>query len=272
MTLGFSVPDLMGAARMGRAMTMGLRRVPEEDWLWPDFDRAARSAVFDAHPDAVQLLPGAEGAVREVGAMIGISGELGDIARGCWEDLCIMQQAEPGDPWHLTAAAVGFPTDWRLADKIGRPMAQIHAPIHGYAEQLAPGVDHFMASLKAGPIFARANWFIVPSMEWRYLPTVDEAAAFAHVTPDNAGQRLIVRCERQTLRRLPESGAILFTIGIARKRLCDLPGEWPARLSEALAAMPADEQARRLVGRYAEPLRRYADAANGKSGFSSGSA
>ena len=66
--------------------------------------------------------------------------------------------------------------------------------------------------------------------------------------------------------------AILFTIGIARKRLCDLPGEWPARLSGALAAMPADEQARRLVGRYAEPLRRYADAANGKSGFSSGSA
>ncbi|MBU0556581.1 MAG: DUF3445 domain-containing protein [Alphaproteobacteria bacterium] len=269
MTLGFSVPELLGAGRMGRAMTMGLRRLPEADWLWPDFDRAARAAVFDAHPEAVQLLPGAEAAAREVAAMIGISGGLEAAARACWEDLCIMQRAEPGAPWRLTGAAVGFPTDWRLADKIGRPMAEIHAPIHGYADQLARGVDHFMEALEPDQIFARANWFIVPSMGWRYLPEGDEAVAFAHVTADNAGETLVVRCERQTLRRLPQTGAILFTIGIARARLREVPPGLALRLSQALAAMPADEQARRLVGRYAEPLMRHAHAASGESGFSS---
>lgn len=32
------------------------------------------------------------------------------------------------------------------------------------------------------------------------------------VTPENAGDRLCTRCERETLSRFPKSGAILFTI------------------------------------------------------------
>ena len=59
-------------------------------------------------------------------------------------------------------------------------------------------------------------------MHWRYLPD-DPAARFAHVSAANAGETLFVRCERQTLRRLPETGAVLFTIGIAVAPLARLP-------------------------------------------------
>ena len=36
----------------------------------------------------------------------------------------------------------------------------------------------------------------------------------AIVTAENAGETLFVRCERQGLRKLPETGAIVFTIGV----------------------------------------------------------
>src|SRR5690606_19121238 len=105
--------------------------------------------------------------------------------------------------YRLTGGAVAFPTDWHLSDKMGLPLAGVHAPIHGYREQLSAGVDNFMNGLSAGAIFGRANWFVVASDALRYLPQDPPHRRFAHVTPANAGETLIVRSERQTLRRLP---------------------------------------------------------------------
>lgn len=258
MSLGFSVADLLPMGRVGTRLTMGLRPVDEAQWLQPEFDRAARMAVFDQHPDAVQILPEAEAAGREVAAMVGVSGGLGEAARAIWEDLCLLQSDGEGRPYRLTAGALAFPTDWRIAEKMGLPLAAVHAPIHGYAEQLASGVDRFMAQLATGPIFGRANWFIVANADWRYLPDDDPAQRFAHVTADNAGETLYVRCERQTLRRLPQSGAILFTIGIALSPLGSLPPQQAARLADALAAQSIGEQGRRGAPAYLSALQGYA--------------
>ena len=60
MSLGFSVEDLLPAARVSGPMRMGLVRVPESDWLQPSPDLAARNAHFDRHPDSVAVLPEAE--------------------------------------------------------------------------------------------------------------------------------------------------------------------------------------------------------------------
>ncbi|WP_338326039.1 DUF3445 domain-containing protein [Sphingomonas oligophenolica] len=254
--LGFSVEELAMAGRGGGAPRMGLSRVSEAAWLQRDVDRAARAHAFDAHPDAVRVLPGAEAAGREVAALIGVAGGLAEAARATWEDLCILQA--DGDAYVLTGAAVAFPTDWRVEDKIGQPLAAIHAPIHGYAEQLAAGVDHFFATLAAGPIFGRANWFVVADDAWRYLPTDDPATRFAQVTRENAGQTLYLRCERQTLRRLPDSGAVLFTIGVAVAALDTLSVRVVRRVSAALDTGPAGEHARRAAPYYAPALAAYA--------------
>jgi len=53
------------------------------------------------------------------------------------EDLCLMQSPAPGEPYRLTAASLCFPTRWRLGEKLGRPMAAIHAPVPLYAERMA---------------------------------------------------------------------------------------------------------------------------------------
>jgi hypothetical protein len=258
-TLGFSVEALVAAGRGGGALAMGLRRVAEAEWLHPNSDCTERARTFDAHPDAVIVWPEAVEPGREVAAMLGVAGGLGETARSCWEDMCVLQ-ADGDGQYRLTAGAVAFPTDWRLADKIGLPLTAVHAPIHGYAEQLAAGVDHFFHTLPAGPIFGRANWFVVASDDWRYLPEDDPATRFAHVTPANAGETLFVRCERQTLRRLPVTGAVLFTIGIVVEPLGKLSTAAVRRVAAGIAAQPTGEHERRAAPFYAAALAGYARA------------
>ncbi|WP_448502729.1 heme-dependent oxidative N-demethylase family protein [Sphingomonas sp.] len=257
MSLGFSVEALVPRARGGGALRMGLVRLTDDEWLQPDFDREARVAAFDCWPESVVVLPEGEAAGREAAALVGVAGGLGEAARSVWEDLCVLMPASDGR-YRLVGGAVAFPTDWRLADKLGRELTQVHAPIHGYAEQLASGVDHFMATMPAGAIFGRANWFVVASGEPRWMPEDDPADRFAHVTPDNAGQTLFVRCERQTLRRLPETGAVLFTIGIGAAPLDELSSGVVARVANAVAAIGAGEHERRAAPHYAVALAAYA--------------
>ncbi len=182
-------------------------------------------------------------------------------ATSVWEDLCILTPDATGQ-YRLTAAALAFPTDWHLAEKLGQALTPIHAPIHGYAGQLASGVDHFFATLPAGPIFGRTNWFVVASDAWRYLPQDEPHVRFAHVTEANAGETLFVRCERQTLRRLPQSGAVLFTIGIHVEPLDRLSSDAVARVSQSVAGIGTGEHERRAAPFYAEALTSYAERRN----------
>lgn len=284
MSLGFSVEALIPRARGGGALRMGLVRVPEAEWLTPAADLAARAAVFADVPDCVQVLPEAETAVNEIAGMLshrdlqsrhpggsrddGLEGRtalaaaaLRSAAASVWEDLCILTPDATGQ-YRLTAAALAFPTDWHLHEKLGHALTPIHAPIHGYAEQLAAGVDHFFATLQPGAIFGRTNWFVVASDAWRYLPQDEPEVRFAHVTAENASATLFVRCERQTLRRLPQSGAVLFTIGIHVEPLDRLSSEAVARVAQSVAGIGSGEHERRAAPFYAEALTRYAERRN----------
>ena len=254
---GFSVETLIPCGRGSGPLRMGLSRVTEAEWLWPEFDRPARAAAFDAHPDAIKVEAGAEAAAAECARMVSGTNDFAAAARMVWEDLAVCQ-ADADATYLLTAAAVAFPTDWHLSEKFGQPLDFIHKPIHGYAEQLASGVNHFFATLKPDQIFARANWFVMASDALRYLPTDDPATRFAHVTAENAGDTLFARCERQTLRRLPESGAVLFTIGIAVEPLSKLPANMVAFIADALTEQPDGEHERRAAPFYADALSAYA--------------
>lgn len=239
---------------------MGLVRLSEETWLDPAPDLAARRATFADHPESVIVRPEAEPAGRELAAMLGVAGGLGEAAQQVWEDLCLLTRNGAGAPWLLTGAAVAFPTDWHLADKIGLPLLGVHAPIHGYAEQLSDGVDRFIDDLKPGEIWGRTNWFVVASDALRYLPADDPQTRFAHVTAANAGETLFVRCERQTLRRLPQSGATLFNIGIYREPLGSLDAAAVQRVAAAFERLIEGESERRGGPQYLPALCAYAAA------------
>jgi len=263
MTLGFSVETLLPAARVSGPLRMGLVRLAENEWLAAEPDLGPRAEAFDAHPESVQVLTAAQDAEAELAAMLGAEGRLEQIARAHWEDFCLLSRDDQGR-WVLTGAAVAFPTDWHLADKIGKPMLAVHEPIDGYAEQLAGAVDKFMDGLRSPHIFGRTNAFVMASDDWRYLPADDPATRFAHVTAENAGETLFVRCERETLRRLPRSGAIVFTIGIHVASLGSLSDAGVSRIAQSIDGFGEGEGARRAAPHYAKALAAYAAARNAK--------
>ncbi|RNJ61649.1 MAG: DUF3445 domain-containing protein [Porphyrobacter sp. IPPAS B-1204] len=259
MTLGFSVDTLLPKARGGGQLRMGLVKLEERDWLQPAPDLAARAAGFADWPQGVQLTPEVDAPGRELALMIGTQGALPEAALATHEDLCLLTKRENEDVYRLIGAAVAWPSDWHPAEKIGLPLRALHAPIAGYEEQLATGVDRFMDTLRAGPIYARCNWFIAATGERRWLPDRPPQEAFAHVTPDNAGETLFVRSERQTLRRLPKTGAILFSIGIYVEPLEMLSPANIAMLGKAVQHLVAGEGDRRGAPAYADSLIGFAE-------------
>ena len=237
MTLGFSVDALLPRARGGGPLKIGLAALGEDEWLQPEPDLAARNATFDAHPESVQLTRESEAPGEELANLRGVRGGIEGAARSAWEDMCLLTRRPEEDVYRLVGAAVAFPTDWHIADKLGRPLIALHTPIHGYAEQLASPVDQFMAKLKPGRIYGRCNWFVSPTPALRWLA---------------AGS------ERQTLRKLPETGAIVFTIGIYLAPLGSLSRENIARMAESLATIPEPEGRRRGAHYFAPQLQAYA--------------
>ncbi len=129
-------------------------------------------------------------------------------ARLVQEDLCLMRPGPEG--YVLAAASVCFPSRWLLAEKIGLPLGQIHEAVPGYSAQLDRPVERFFERIKTDTPVSRLNWTIVDSPELFLLP-----GKIMHPVPidsTNAGERLWIRVERQTLRRLSQSEYVLFTI------------------------------------------------------------
>lgn len=170
------------------------------------------------------------------------------------EDICLLAPA----PCPLLAAAVlCFPSRWRLADKIGQPLHAIHAPVPDYAWALGGPVDRFLGLLKPGRLVARMNWSIHDDAAL-FQPEADHAPRQA-ITTANAGAMLTLRIERQTLSRLPQTGAILFTIRTYQHRLsrvAAVPGA-AASLREALMGLPNAVAAYKGISAFRAALEGY---------------
>ena len=99
-----------------------------------------------------------------------------------------------------------------------------------------------MSKVKPGHIASRLNWSVLddPAM---YQPTGKwREAANTAVTADNVGDTLYLRVERQTLTRLPRSGAVLFGIRVHSYPLTTAIATpvAAARLAEAVRALPEE--------------------------------
>lgn len=268
----WSVEKLAPFAGGRGGMRMGLKALKPEDWLDLGPVRAERMAakqpLLDESTlaDAASLPAQAElcQLLAEHLANHGFQFESGSLfseqpimaaAAHTVEDLCILENR--GDGYCLTAASVAFPTDWHLTEKIGRGLDVIHAPIEGYAQKLSAGVNHFFHTLPVGPIYTRRNGFITDTGALRWLVDRPAEERYAGLTGTNAGERLWVRSERQTLRRLPETKAIVFTIGVYVTRLDALPASQVADMAGYFASLPWEEAVRRNAHHYIPAVLEY---------------
>lgn len=147
-------------------------------------------------------------------------------------DVNILIKQEDGQ-YQLSAMMLGLGGGQRIKDKLGRTLANLHlGHVPHYTEQLHRPLDRFLAKLKVeGPI-ARNNsvisihdefhWPVVtngPEDDWdpiNHGPAVG-TPSYGVWSPPEADcitdiSQLYFTQERQTLRRLPKSGAIVWLV------------------------------------------------------------
>ena len=135
------------------------------------------------------------------------------------EDLVLMRRDETG--WRLVAASLSFPSSWVLTEKFGKPMQEIHRPVpaFGPGTRIATLIERIFDNLAVEMPVQRYNWTLQAG-EALYHPLSneerDERAATrpSRFAGDENFATAFMRVERQTLRKLPVSGDILFTIRI----------------------------------------------------------
>ncbi len=134
------------------------------------------------------------------------------------EDLVLMRKGEAG--WRLAAAVLAFPSSWRLADKFSRPMHEIHAPVPGFGKGTRPNelITRMFDHLRPEMPVIRWNWSLYGDVRLFHPETSPSDLPRFGANAEAA----FIRVERQTLRRLPESGDILFTIRIYIDPLAEL--------------------------------------------------
>lgn len=175
------------------------------------------------------------------------------------EDLLLMQPSPEG--YILAAASLCFPLRWRLREKFGRPMAQIHSSVPGYHDKLERPVDSFFDRLKPDHPAWRVNWSIVDSPELFLAQDKGKQGLDTTIDATNAGEKLWIRVERQTLRRLRVSSDILFTIRTYVHPL-DVLEDDPAiahNLAQVVKQIPPDMQRYKNLLPIREALLNYLD-------------
>jgi hypothetical protein len=135
----------------------------------------------------------------------------------------------------LRAACVCFPSRWDLASKINTTLDDIHGPVPFYEEELARPTNAFFDRLTPEKSYWRLNWTLLDS------PVLHQPTS-ARVAPGGELSQWYFRVERQTLRQLPRSRAIVFTIRTyvdAASSLRDRDPEFVPALLHSLDTAPA---------------------------------
>lgn len=224
-----------------RAFTIGLLSLDPDRWIQPDgmlqlyldekrkLAASQRDDVFRATADS---LPAQRECLRLIvdhlesrhphlcrrdGSAITLAGQTIDLDDEAipplmragfliQDDLVIMKRREAG--WFIAAAHLCFPSSWSLAEKFDRPMEEIHAHVPGFqgGTRNAALINRIFDNLLPGQPAERFNW----SINWRQKLHHPETGRNDAASPDEA----VIRVERQTLTRLPETGNIVFTIRI----------------------------------------------------------
>lgn len=224
----------------------GIQPLDRDNWLQVDDafsgQMALRDQMIAENPDKVMMLnPMAQEAASELlgyilkalalnsdyaiseaevtrpdGVTVSIdrADPLATAGRLVQEDLCLLQKL--GDEHVLSSAVLCFPAGWTLAEKFMRPLIGIHEPVPGYDDNIARRVQRMFDAIRVEQPLWRANVLFYED------PTLF-APHFEHAPrPTTANDAAFVRSERQSLLRLENSQAVVFSIHTYVVRRVDL--------------------------------------------------
>jgi hypothetical protein len=144
-------------------------------------------------------------------ALAGDDPPLFSAARLVQDDLVLMRASSAG--WRLVAASLSFPSAWSLAEKMSHPMDAIHAHVPHFPGRMGDRVARIFDNLRVELPVWRLNWSLYDDAVLHHPESKQGPRAWAG-NEGRFGETAFIRVERQTLRKLPVSGDILFTIRI----------------------------------------------------------
>jgi len=164
------------------------------------------------------------------------------------DDLALMMKNENDEKYYLKAGSIVLPGFWRLEDKFEMSLSQIHlsGDVPQFKEKLENSMDKYFQKMTPDNPIVRYNYFIQTDGELPWSSSIGAEDTFGigwqNAQPNPSIHDIHLRFERQTLRRLPETDAILFTIRpylIPVTELADEPSI-PGRLASAIRSWPDD--------------------------------
>ncbi|KAL9096756.1 MAG: hypothetical protein Q9165_001244 [Trypethelium subeluteriae] len=134
-------------------------------------------------------------------------------------DMLLLLPSPETSKYHLEAFATCFPSGFNTRAKLGLALADIHAPVPGYAQKLERSMDRFFAGGgDAGGVGGEG-------LRGGRGGEKDEEGKGGEEEEQFEIEDCVLRCERQTLHRLPETGALVFTFKTYQYELGDVKRE-----------------------------------------------
>ncbi|MGX6646365.1 heme-dependent oxidative N-demethylase subunit alpha family protein [Maricaulaceae bacterium MS644] len=238
-------PFRAGAPRF----TPALAPIDPAIWLAPDTEARVLDwkAGLLAQPDLVVRqagagVPAASEAALAVEAALGASrtGDLRAASHLISDDLVVMEHVD--GLWICSALTLTAPTFFSIDDVFGHDLRALHGPVPDGA-RLASRIARVFDNVRAGLVLERFNWTLQAGPE-RFTPDAAPLRALAaRADPEAALDLLHLRVERQTIARLPQTRAVLFTIRVCLDPLSALAHGDRAVLAQAWRALGPEGRA-----------------------------
>ena len=188
------------------------------------------------------------------------------------DDLAIMFE-KPDGQYYLLAGSILLAGFWRLSDKFGMPLSEIHTSgdVPGFKSKLEKGMMNFFRRIQPQSPVLRNNYFLQVDDELAWSSSIgpednshhntQAVVGWATAEKNKAISHHHFRSERQSLRRLPRSGGVVFTIRTYFEpvtRIAQEPGV-PGRLASAVRSWGDDVSRYKGKEKYGEVLLEYLD-------------
>ncbi|KAJ5179284.1 hypothetical protein N7492_002494 [Penicillium capsulatum] len=186
--------------------------------------------------------------VAEIARTKNLPDALEAAVRLTMEDLSVLMKNED-DEYYLydflvlvakRASASLFPTGWTVQERIGWTISRLHEPVPLWHQHVANSVSKFLARLTPTSPMERSNYFVEVKrpdedlFEILYRPGVLCEKDLSNPSPEE----IIIRRERQTFRRLPRTGAIVFGVKTYLTPINQLPMQELENLAKEMQSWP----------------------------------
>jgi len=199
-------------------------------------------------------------------------------ARLIQDDLAIMFE-RPDSQYYLLAGAILLAGFWRLPDKFGMPLSEIHTSgaVPGFKPKLEKGMMNFFRRIQPAQPVLRNNYFLQVDDDLAWSSSIgsedadgeqSQSLGWNTARKNKAIAHHYFRSERQSLRRLPRSGGVVFTIRTYFEPVTKIAREpgVPGRLASAVRSWGADVARYKGRERYGDVLLEFLDGECGRQG------